>query len=123
GQLLSSPIVGIGSSSAGTVADFPAVADGIAAGSRYALDGPLNTKASLVHVWPYDGARGVPTAWRLRELPDPLAHYKGSHSVGPAIYVIGEIPATVKLRPATGGAPIPLVPVGAARSVATGSAK
>jgi hypothetical protein len=96
--LLSLAHLGLGLSSKGSVAEFDGVQnlDQAAGIDVYSYDADPNTPISTEHVWPFNGARNVPSIFVDREVPDPLAGYTGNHSrVGPLLYFSTLLPEVI----------------------------
>lgn len=77
---------GFGSSSGGAVGNWtwftelPIGFDPVAA---------VNTPASPVRIWPFEGAVEVPVSWAGGETPDPLRNYTGDRrNVGPVFFIV-----------------------------------
>lgn len=82
--------------------------EGPAPGTIVDLDAPANSPEASLRVWPFDGAKNVPTTWNGGERPDPLAAYTGDHdNVGPVLFAWSLSPATASLT-GPGGRPVPL---------------
>ena len=83
GGLISSGVIGCGTSTGGTDCDLVGQTSPNVTGTT----SPANAADSPVRIWPFDGATGVPVSWWGSETPSPLANYSGdSNNTGPTLF-------------------------------------
>jgi|GEM_PF-6553413 len=101
-------VFGCGESKGGSVCDVDGVTDPF--GGRAPDDSaPVNSPASTVRMWPYDGVTNIAPQWTGGEIPDPLDNYPGNKAdIGPSLFVGSDDPVTASLHDAN-GAIVPLL--------------